>query len=161
VVFPHSRSEQVQLDERLYPTHAMILACRNPFAAAAGRSRWVVFVAGTRSLGTSGAVLALTLMLRRMRADPEANFYSEVPTGSRRVRAQVSAALIRVAEVEQAVLRRDGSVQPRQRRRMAPEGLDPHYSDSYMPTEVDVLAYGTGDAPQWTTLGRLGRPPAG
>jgi hypothetical protein len=39
---------------------------------------------------------------------------------------------------------------------MAPEGLDPHYSDSYVPTEVDVLAYGTDDSPQWTTLGRLG-----
>ncbi len=108
-VFPHSRAEQVQLDERLYPTHAMILACRNPYAAAVGQSRWVVFVAGTRSLGTSGAVLALTLMLRRMRADPEANFYSEVPTSVRRVRAPVSAVLIRVAEVEQAVLRRDGA----------------------------------------------------
>jgi hypothetical protein len=154
-VFPHSRAEQVQLDERLYPTHAMILACRNPYAAALGRSRWVVFVAGTRSLGTSGAVLALTLMLRRMRSDPDANFYSEVPTGSRRVRAQVSAALIRVAEVEQSALRRDGEVVPRQRRRLAPEGLDPHYSDSYVPTDVDVLAYGTGDHPQWTTLGRL------
>ena len=57
-------------DERLYPTHAMILACRNPYAAALGRSRWCVFVAGTRSLGTSGAVLALTLMLRQMRARP-------------------------------------------------------------------------------------------
>jgi len=159
-VFPHSRADQVQLDERLYPTHAMILACRNPYAAAAGRSRWVVFVAGTRSLGTSGAVLALTLMLRRMRADPEANFYSEVPTSARRVRAPVSAVLVRVTEVEQAVLRRDGQLQPRQRRRMAPEGLDPHYSDSYIPTEVDVLAYGTGDAPQWTTLGRIGRGPS-
>jgi hypothetical protein len=155
-VFPHSRAEQVQLDERLYPTHAMILACRNPYAAALGRSRWVVFVAGTRSLGTSGAVLALTLMLRRMRAEPAVNFYSEVPTASSRVRARVSAALVRVAEVEQAALRRDGEVLPRQRRRMAPEGLDPHYSDSYVPTDVDVLAYGTGDHPQWTTLGRIG-----
>jgi hypothetical protein len=154
-VFPHSRAERVELDERLYPTHAMILACRNPYAAALGRSRWCVFVAGTRSLGTSGAVLALTLMLRRMRQDPQAEFYSEVPTGSSRVRARVSAALIRVAEVEQAALRRDGTLQPRQRRRMAPEGLDPHYSDSYVPTEVDHLAYGEGDNPKWTTLGRL------
>jgi hypothetical protein len=89
-----------------------------------------------------------------------------VPTTSARVRARVSAVLIRVAEVEQAALRRGGELQPRQRRRMAPEGLDPHYSDSYVPTEVDVLAYGTGDSPQWTTLGRLGGgydqvPPAG
>jgi hypothetical protein len=154
-VFPHSRAERVELDERLYPTHAMILACRNPYAAALGRSRWVVFVAGTRSLGTSGAVLALTLMLRRMRADPAVNYYSEVPTDSPRVRARVSAALVRTAEVEQAALRRDGHLEPRQRRRMAPEGLDPHYSDSYVPTEVDVLAYDGGDDPRWTTLGRL------
>ncbi|HST66678.1 MAG TPA: hypothetical protein VLM05_15940 [Mycobacteriales bacterium] len=158
-VFPHSRRERVELDERLYPTHAMILACRNPFAAAAGRSHWCVFIAGTRSLGTSAGVLALTVMLRRMRADPEANFFSEVPTHSPRVRARISAALIRVVEVEQASLRRDGKVQPRQRRRMAPEGLDPHYSDSYVPTEVDLLAYGSGDSPQWTTLGRLGGDP--
>ena len=155
-VFPHSRAERVELDERLYPTHAMVLACRNPYAAALGRSRWCVFVAGTRSLGTSGAVLALTLMLRAMRADPAVNFFSEVPTGSARVRARVSAVLVRTAEVEQAALRRDGVLQPRQRRRMAPEGLDPHYSDSYVPTEVDHLAYGTGDVPVWTTLGRLG-----
>jgi hypothetical protein len=154
-VFPHSRAERVELDERLYPTHAMILACRNPYAAALGRSRWVVFVAGTRSLGTSGAVLALTLMLRRMRADPDADFASEVPTGSPRVRARVAAALVRVAEVEQAALHRDGAFQPRQRRRLTPEGLDPHYSDSYIPTEVDHLAYDGGDHPQWTTLGRL------
>jgi hypothetical protein len=64
--------------------------------------------------------------------------------------------LVRVAEVEQAVLRRDGQILPRQRRRMAPEGLDSHYSDSYVPTEIDILAYGTGESPQWTTLGRLG-----
>lgn len=81
-VFPHSRAERVELDERLYPTHAMILACRNPYAAAIGRSHWCVFLAGTRSLGTSGAVFALTVMLRQMRADPGVNFASEVPTSS-------------------------------------------------------------------------------
>jgi hypothetical protein len=156
-VFPHARGDRVGLDERLYPTHAMILACRNPYAAALGRSRWCVFVAGTRSLGTSGAVLALTLMLRQMRRDPERTFFSEVPTDSARVRAPVSAVLVRVAEVEQAALHRDGELQPRQRRRLPTEGLDPHYSDSYVPTEVDHLAYdGTGGAPQWATLGRLG-----
>lgn len=108
-VFPRSRAERVELDERLYPTHAMVLACRNPYAAALGRSRWSVFV----------------------------------------------------AEVEQAALRRDGVLQPRQRRRMAPEGLDPHYSESYVPTEVDHLAYDGADAPRWVTLGRLDRPPPG
>jgi hypothetical protein len=156
-VFPHARGDRVGLDERLYPTHAMILACRNPYAAALGQSRWCVFVAGTRSLGTSGAVLALTLMLRQMRRDPGRTFFSEVPTDSARVRAPVSAVLVRVAEVEQAALHRDGALQPRQRRRLPTEGLDPHYSDSYVPTEVDHLAYdGTGGAPQWATLGRLG-----
>jgi hypothetical protein len=161
-VFPHVREERVLLDERLYPTHAMVLACRNPYAAALGRSRWCVFVAGTRSLGTSGAVLALTLMLRQMRRDPEATFFSEVPTDSARVRAQVSAVLVRVAEVEQAALRRDGTLQPRLRRRHPTEGLDPHYSDSYIPTEVDYLAYSEpGGAPRWATLGRLGAGPDG
>lgn len=156
-VFPHAREERVLLDERLYPTHAMVLACRNPYAAALGRSRWCVFVAGTRSLGTSGAVLALTLMLRKMRLDPAVTFFSEVPTDSARVRAPVSAVLVRVAEVEQAALRRDGALQARQRRRLPTEGLDPHYSDSYIPTEVDILAYdGTGGPPRWATLGRLG-----
>lgn len=71
------------------------------------------------------------------------------------MRARVSAALIRVAEVEQAALRRDGELRPRQRRRLPTEGLDPHYSDSYIPTEVDHLAYDGGD-PEWRTLGRLG-----
>ena len=158
-VFPHARESRVLLDERLYPTHAMILACRNPYAAALGRSHWCVFVAGTRSLGTSGAVLALTLMLRQMRREEGTTFFSEVPTDSARVRARVSAVLIRVAEMEQAVLRRDGTLQPRQRRRHPTEGLDPHYSDTYIPTEVDYLAYGEpGGAPRWATLGRLGAP---
>jgi hypothetical protein len=158
-VFPHARESRVLLDERLYPTHAMILACRNPYAAALGRSHWCVFVAGTRSLGTSGAVLALTLMLRHMRREEGTTYFSEVPTDSARVRARVSAVLIRVAEMEQAALRRDGALQPRQRRRHPPEGLDPHYSDSYIPTEVDYLAYDEpGGTPRWATLGRLGAP---
>jgi hypothetical protein len=154
-VFSHTREERVELDERLYPTHAMILACRNPFAAAVGRSHWCVFVAGTRSLGTSGAVLALTMMLRAMRQDPEANFFSEIPTDSPKVRARVSAVICRTVEVEQAALRRDGRLTPRQRRRIAPEGLDPHYSDSYVPVEVEYLSYAGGE-PRWETLGRLG-----
>ena len=150
-VFPHTRADRVELDERLYPTYAMVLACRNPFAAAVGRSHWCVFVAGTRSLGTSGAVLALTLMLRRMRADPDANFFGEVLTDSPKVRAQVSAVLCRTAEVEQSALSRDGKLVPRQRRRLPDSGLDPHYSDSYVPVGVDYLDYATG-GPQWTPL---------
>jgi hypothetical protein len=154
-VFSHSREERVELDERLYPTYAMVLACRNPFAAALGRSHWCVFVAGTRSLGTSGGVLALAMMLQTMRRDPAANFFSVVPTDSPKVRARVSAVLCRTVEVEQAALRRDGRLVPRQRRRLSTEGLDPHYSDSYMPLEVEYLCYADGE-PRWATLGRIG-----
>jgi hypothetical protein len=155
-VFPYGDAQRAELDERLYPTYAMILACRNPFAAAVGRSHWCVFVSGTRSLGTCGAVLALTLMLRQMRADPELNFWVEAPTNSPKVHAPVSAALVRVSEVEQAALRRDGGLSGRQRRRLAPEGLDPHYSDSYVPTEVEHLSFTSGGPPHWASLGRIG-----
>jgi hypothetical protein len=62
--------------------------------------------------------------------------------------------LCRVTAVEQAALRRDGRIVPRQRRLMAREGLDPHYSDSYMPLDVEYLSYATGE-PVWTPLGRL------
>ncbi len=150
-VFPHAREGRVELDERIYPTYGMILACRNPFAAALGRSRWCVFVAGTRSLGTSGATLALVCMLRAMRRDPHANFYSEVPTDSPTVRARVSAVLCRTVEVEQSILQRDGRITPRQRQRLAPEGLDPHYSDSYLPVAVEYLSYAHAE-PQWAAL---------
>ena len=77
------------MDERLFPTFGMIMACRNPFAAALGQSRWCVFVAGTRSLGTSGAVLGLAAMLRQMHGDPGLNFSSTVRTTRDGVQAQV------------------------------------------------------------------------
>jgi hypothetical protein len=154
-VFPYGRDGLVELDERLYPTYAMILACRNPFAAAIGRSHWCVFVAGTRSLGTSGAVLALASMLQAMRADPELNYFVEAPTESAKVHARVSAALCRTIEVEQAALRRDGQIIPRQRRRLPTENLDVHYSDSYIPVEVEHLSYAEGGPPRWSLLGRL------
>jgi len=153
-ILPHTREERAELDERLYPTYGMILACRNPYAAAVGRSHWCVFVAGTRSLGTSGAVLALVMMLQAMRRDPAANFFSEVPTDSPAVRAGVSAVLCRTIAVEQAVLRRDGKLTPRGLRRLPAEGLDPQYSDSYIPVEIEYLCY-AGGAPRWATLGRL------
>jgi hypothetical protein len=155
-VFPYGRAGRVELDERLYPTYAMILACRNPFAAALGRSHWCVFVAGTRSLGTSGAVLTLAMMLQAMRADPDLNYFVEVPTDSAKVHARVSAALCRTTEVEQAALRRDGRLTPRQRRRLPPENLDQHYSDSYIPVEVEHLSYAAGGPPRWARLGRIG-----
>jgi hypothetical protein len=116
-----------------------------------------VFVAGTRSLGTCGAVLGLTMMLRAMRADPDLNFSSLVPTASDRVAAPVSAVLCRTVEVEQSVLRRGGGLTPRGARRIPLDRRDPDYSDSYMPLEVEHLSYG-GPGPSWRSLGRLGPP---
>jgi hypothetical protein len=164
-VLHHTREDRAELDERLYPTYGMILACRNPFAAAIGRSHWCVFVAGTRSLGTSGAVLALVMMLQAMRRDPEANFFSDVPTDAAEVTAPVSAVLCRTIEAEQSVLRRDGGLTPRGPHRLPPEGLDPQYSDSLIPTEIEYLSYAQ-HAPRWEMLGRLqnrddGAAPAG
>jgi hypothetical protein len=150
----HTRHDRAELDERLYPTYGMILTCRNPFAAALGRSHWVTFVAGTRSLGTSGAVLTLAMALQALRDDPDLNLWSEVTSGADGARARVSALLCRVSEVEQSVLRRDGGLTPRGVRGVAPEGLDPQYSDSYTPVAVEYLSYAQ-DLPKWTTLGRL------
>jgi hypothetical protein len=150
-VFHHTREERADLDERLYPTYGMALATRNPFAAAIGRSHWCVFVAGTRSLGTSGAVLGLVRMLRAMRADEKTNFSSLVPTTTPGLSARVSAVLYRTTEVEQAVLRRGGVLTPRTRRTLAPEGIDPHYSDSYVPVGVEYLSY-AGSTPEWKLL---------
>jgi hypothetical protein len=149
--FEHTREERTDLDERLYPTYGMALATRNPFAEAAGNSHWCVFVAGTRSLGTSGAVLGLVRMLRAMRADPDLNFFSCVPTAVPGRSARVSAVLYRTVEVEQAVLRRGGELTKRSRRTLTPRGVDPRYSDSYVPVGVEYLAYpgSAGAPPRW------------
>jgi hypothetical protein len=151
-VFRHTREERADLDERLYPTHGMVLVTRNPFAAAAGLSRWCVFVAGTRSLGTSGSVLGLVRMLRAMRSDDSLNFFSLVPTSTPQVAARVSASLFRVTEVEQSMLRRGGELTARARRRIPLDGIDPRYSDSYVPVEVEHLSYAHADGPRWTAL---------
>ena len=154
-VFRHTRQEQADLDERLYPTYGMVLAARNPFAAAIGRSHWCLFVAGTRSLGTSGAVLGLVRMLRAMREDDDLNFSSLVPSTTPGVSALVSAVLFRTVEVEQAMLRRGGELTPRRRQALEPEGIDPHYSDSYVPVGIEYLSYlSTGEhrPPQWRLL---------
>ncbi len=150
-VFRHTREQRADLDERLYPTYGMALAARNPFAAAIGRSHWCVFVAGTRSLGTSGAVLGLVRMLQAMRADDELNFSSLVPSTTPGLNGQVSAVLFRTIEVEQAVLRRGGELTPRRRRTLAPEGIDLNYSDSYVPFGVEYLSY-AGPTPEWRLL---------
>jgi len=151
---PRTDDGRVELDERILPTYGMILACRNPFAAALGVSRWCVFLAGVRSLGTSGAVLGLATMLQAMRRDPELNFWSAVPTSRSGVNAQVTAILCRVSEVEQAAIRRDGKVVSRMRCRLNSVGLDPMYSDTYIPTEIEYLSY-VGEQSSWKILCRL------
>ena len=157
-VFRHTREERADLDERLYPTYGMALATRNPFAEAVGRSHWCVFVAGTRSLGTSGAVLGLVRMLRAMRADDDLNFFSLVPSSTPGVSARVSAVLFRTSEVEQSMLWRGGELTPRRRRTLAPDGIDPQYSDSYVPVGVEYLSYAAYSqpaqtpTPQWRPL---------
>lgn len=148
---PRQDGTRIELDERLFPTYGMILACRNPFAAARGLSRWCVFVAGTRSLGTSGAVMALAAILRAMSTDSSCNFTSAVRTSVDGVHAQVGAILCRTSEVEHAAIRREGLIVGRARQRLNPVGLDPLYSDTYMPTEVQYLRY-VGANSAWETL---------
>jgi hypothetical protein len=138
---PRIDEGSLELDERIFPTYGMILACRNPFAAAVGASRWCVFLAGSRSLGTSGVVLGLAAMLRSMRNDPDLNFTSTVDTTHPGVQAQVAAVLCRTAQVERAMIRRDGKILERRRHELLPVGLDPHYSDTYLPTKIEYLRY--------------------
>ena len=120
---PQPEGGVLEMDERLFPTYGMILACRNPFAAAVGISRWCVFVAGTRSLGTSGAVLGLAAILRQLRGDPGLNFSSTARTTRDGVHARVAAVLCRTSQVERAIVRRDGQILDRQRNELAPVGL--------------------------------------
>jgi hypothetical protein len=148
---PQPEGGLLEMDERLFPTFGMIMACRNPFAAAVGASRWCVFVAGTRSLGTSGAVLGLAAMLRQMRDDPGLNFSSTVRTTRDGVQARISAVLSRTSQVEQAMLRRDGNLLGRQRHTLPPVGPDPGYSDTYLPTKVEYLHY-DGAQSAWRPL---------
>lgn len=154
---PQPEDGLLEMDERLFPTFGMIMACRNPFAAALGQSRWCVFVAGTRSLGTSGAVLGLAAMLRQMHGDPGLNFSSTVRTTRDGVQAQVSAVLCRTSQVEQAMLRREGNVLGRQRHTLPPVGLDPGYSDTYLPTNVEYLRY-DGAQSAWRPLCTVPEP---
>ena len=148
---PRPDAVGIELDERIFPTVGMILACRNPFAAAVGASRWCIFVAGTRSLGTSGAALGLAAMLRIMQSDPNLNFASTVPTTQSSVYGQVAAILCRTSQVEQAMLRRGEKITERERRTLQPVGLDPFYSDTYLPTDVEYLRY-DGAVSKWERL---------
>ena len=146
-------ARRFELDERNFPTCGMILACANPFASASEHSHWCVFIAGTRSLGTAGAVLGLAAMLERMRADDRVNYFSAVETTQPGVRALVSALLIRVVEVEYAA----ESDRERGRWRIPTDRPDPDYRDSYVPTAVEYLD-NTGEAPEWKPLVSVVQP---
>jgi len=148
---PRPDDGPLELDERLFPTVGMIVACRNPLAAAIGLSRWCVFVAGTRSLGTSGAVLGLAAMLREMGNDPELNFSSTARTTQDGVHAPVAAILCRTNQVERAMLRRGGALLDRQRHELPLVGLDPDYSDTYLPSGIEYLRY-DGPRSAWQPL---------
>jgi len=98
--------------------------------------------------------MALAAMLYRMRESPAGNFASVVRTSDSQVRAQVSAILCRTSEVEAAMIRRNDNISLRARRRLEPVGPDPHYSDTYVPTEVEYLDY-CGTDSVWRTLARI------
>jgi hypothetical protein len=145
-----------ELDERRFPTCAMILACENPFAGALKQSRPCIFIAGTRSLGTSGAVLALAAMLERMRSDERINYFSFVQTADPDVKARVSAILCRTVVVEHAA---EHGPAPLRRRRRVPiptDKADPSYRSSYVPTAVEYLD-NTRERPEWRLLVSLER----
>jgi hypothetical protein len=150
------KARRFELDERRFPTCAMILAVENPFARAIGRSHRCVFVAGTRSLGTSGAVLGLAAMIEEMRRDPSANYGSLVETAESDVHAKVSALLVRTREVEYAAENRD---ERRARRDIPIDKPDPDYRDSYTAVGVEYLD-NLGGAPVWRTLVSLTGPSA-
>ncbi|MGA2830316.1 MAG: hypothetical protein ABSF03_29885, partial [Streptosporangiaceae bacterium] len=79
------------------------------------------------------------------------NFSSTVRTTRDGVQARISAILSRTSQVEQAMLRRDGDLLSRQRHTLSPVGLDPGYSDTYLPTKVEYLHY-DGAQSAWRPL---------
>jgi hypothetical protein len=146
-------ARRFELDERNFPTCGIILACENPYARASERHHWCAFVAGTRSLGTAGAMLGLTAMLERMRDDETVNYASAVETGEPGVVAHVSALVTRVTEVEHAA----ETGRARARYAVATDRPDPDYRDSFMPLTVEYLD-NLGEKPEWKLLVSL-RPP--
>lgn len=138
------------LDERVFPTYAMVLGCDNPFSTRTPPHR-CVFVSGTRSLGTSGAVLALAAVATNVRRAPETDYWSLVTSADDAVRAGVSALLCRVTRVETAWRRVEGQLRRREERPIPTDRLDPHYTDTAIPTEVQFLDNRSSHA-VWTTL---------
>jgi hypothetical protein len=140
-------ARRLELDERNFPTCGIILAVENPYARASEREHWCTFVAGTRSLGTAGAMLALAAMIERMRTDDDVNYFSVVETSEPGVHANVSALVTRVTEVEHAAEAGRG----RARYAIATDRPDPDYRDSFMPLTVEYLD-NTGETPEWKLL---------
>jgi hypothetical protein len=138
------------LDERSFPTYAIILGCDNPFSTRQP-AHWCVFVAGTRSLGTSGAVLALAAIIQDMEAENTSNYFSLVLTDDSDVHAGVSGLLLRVTRVEQAWHWVGGKLERRQQRSIPTDHPDPQYSDSYIPVEVEFFDNRTGQG-AWRKL---------
>jgi hypothetical protein len=145
------KARRFELDERRFPTCSMILAVENPFARALQRPHWCVFVAGTRSLGTSGAVLGLAAMIEQMRADPTLDYGSLVETEDPDVHAKVAALLVRTTQVEYAA----AAEEPRGRRDIPVDKPDPDYRDSYTAIGVEYLDNLSG-TPAWRPLATLG-----
>jgi hypothetical protein len=145
------KARRHELDERRFPTSAMILAVDNPFARALGRDHWCAFVAGPRSLGTSGAVLGLAAALEQMRADPSLNYTTLVDTEDPDVTAAVSALLVRTVKCEFAADDYTGVFRARGINDIPTDRPDPDYRDSYVPVGVEYLD-NHGEIPIWRPL---------
>jgi hypothetical protein len=145
------KARRHELDERRFPTCAMILAVENPFARALGRDHWCVFVAGPRSLGTSGGVLALAAAIEQMRADPSVNYTTLVNTAEQDVTAAVSALITRTVRCEYAADDYTGAHRARGVKEIPIDRPDPDYRDSYVPVGVEYLD-NHGEVPVWRPL---------
>lgn len=147
LVVPEHRGGVI-LSEREFPTYAMILVARNPLSL---RGHTCTFVAGTRSLGTAGAVWALAAMLERMRADPTSNFGSLALTAEADVVGGVAAVLCRTTKVFHAARRVGPTVEPGGIRPIPTDRRDPRYADSYLPAEVEIFVNADG-SPRWEVV---------
>lgn len=143
------------IDERSFPTTGMIVACRNPLRRPGDDTvRRCFFVAGPRSLGTSGALLGLAEVVSRLAADEASDFWSLVPSlgAPDELAGLVSALLVRVTEVERQPARADqDGPTTRSVHRMADVGPDPGYHDSFVPVSVEYLRY-EGVEAAWAPL---------
>lgn len=142
------------LHERAQPTYGMLMLVENPWARASGHSRWVLFLAGTRSIGTAGALLATTCILDRLADGDLEDVTTAIETTSPGTYAEVSAALIRAVEVEEPCRVAGGRlISPRNVRPIPSDRPDPLYRDGMVPSAVELL--NPADAGQvWMRLHR-------